>query len=355
MDTVLELAKEPLVQAAAGILGSIIAAWLVEVVISRLLAAAAAKTETDADDQVVEVIRRPVFLTVLFWGLGYSMSLLLEPEQYRNFVVPLLKTFSIFIWAIAGTRVGEIVLKALAAKERPRSMLQPRTLPVFDIFMRILVVSGAMYFMFLAWNIDLTAWMASAGVLGIAFGFAAKDTLANLFSGIFILADGPYKVKDWIVLDDNLRGEVTHIGIRSTRILTSDGVEITVPNAVIGNAQLRNETGGPTRRQRLRVSFSVAYGSDVAQVREVVLGCIVGADEVLTTPEPRVRFRKLGDSGLEFELWAWFEEPPMRDIIVDDLTTRIYDALNVAKIEIPFPKHDVYIRAMPTPERQPKS
>jgi small-conductance mechanosensitive channel len=81
----------------------------------------------------------------------------------------------------------------------------------------------------------------------------------------------------------------------------------------------------------------------------------VGADEVLTTPEPRVRFRKLGDSGLEFELWAWFEEPPMRDIIVDDLTTRIYDALNVAKIEIPFPKHDVYIRAMPTPERQPKS
>lgn len=352
MDTVLELAKEPLVQAAAGILGSIIAAWLVEVVISRLLAAAAAKTETDADDMIVEVIRRPVFLTVLFWGLGYSMSLLLEPEQYHNIIVPLLKTFSIFIWAIAGTRVGEIVLKAVAAKERPRSMLQPRTLPVFDIFMRILVVSGAMYFMFLAWNIDLTAWMASAGVLGIAFGFAAKDTLANLFSGIFILADGPYKVKDWIVLDNNLRGEVTHIGIRSTRIMTNDEVEITVPNAVIGNAQLINETGGGSSRQRLRVPFSVAYGSDIAQVRKVVLECIVGAERVLDTPSPRTRFRNLGDSGLEFVLEIWFDEPQVRDVIVDDMNTRIYNALNAANIEIPYPKQDVYIRAMPTQERQ---
>lgn len=347
MDTVLELSKEPLVQAAAGILGSILAAWLIEIIISTALVKAAAKTQTDADDKIIEIIRRPIFLTVLLWGLGYSASLLLEPENYENRVVPLLETVTIFLWAIASTRVGEVLLKTFADKERPRAMLQPRTLPVFDIFMRILVVSGAMYFIFLAWEIDLTAWMASAGVLGIAFGFAAKDTLANLFSGIFILADGPYKVKDWIVLDNDLRGEVTHIGIRSTRIMTNDEVEITVPNAIIGNAQLINETGGGSRRQRLRVPFSVAYGSDVAQVREIVVACIVGAKYVLDTPTPRTRFRKLGDSGLEFVLEIWFDEPPVRDVIIDDLNTRIYGALNAANIEIPFPKQDVYIRAMP--------
>jgi small-conductance mechanosensitive channel len=347
MDTVLELAKEPLVQAAAGIIGSIIAAWLAELLISTLIARAAAKTETDADDKIVEILRRPIFLTVLLWGIGYSTSLLLEPENYHNRVIPLLETVTIFLWAIAGTRVGEVLLKTFAAKERPRAMLQPRTLPVFDIFMRILVVSGAMYFMFLAWNIDLTAWMASAGVLGIAFGFAAKDTLANLFSGIFILADGPYKVKDWIILDDNRRGEVTHIGIRSTRIMTNDEIEITIPNAVIGNAQLINETGGGSRRQRLRVPFAVAYGSDIAQVREVVLESIAGAERILDTPTPRTRLRRLGDSALEFELELWFDDPPVRDVIVDDVATRIYNALNAAKIEIPYPKQDVYIRSMP--------
>jgi MscS family membrane protein len=348
MDTVLELAQEPLVQAAAAILGSIIAALLAELLISTLIARLAAKTETDADDKIIEIIRRPIFLTVLLWGLGYSAALLIDPEHYQSRVVPLLETVSIFIWAIAGTRVGEVLLKTFAAKDRPRAMLQPRTLPVFDIFMRILVVSGAMYFMFLAWEIDLTAWMASAGVLGIAFGFAAKDTLANLFSGIFILADGPYKVKDWIILDDNRRGEVTHIGIRSTRIMTNDEIEITIPNAVIGNAQLINETGGGSRRQRLRVPFSVAYGCDIAQVRETVLACIEGAQHVLATPTPRTRLRRLGDSGLEFELELWFDEPQVRDVIVDDVATRIYNALNAASIEIPYPKQDVYIRSMPS-------
>jgi MscS family membrane protein len=347
MDAVLELVKEPLIQAAIGLVASIVGAWLAELIIATAIARLAAKTQTDADDKIVEIIRRPIFLTVLLWGLGYSSSLLLEPESYQNRVVPLLETFTIFIWAIAGTRVGEVLLTTFAAKERPRAMLQTRTLPVFDIFMRILVVSGALYFIFLAWEIDLTAWMASAGVLGIAFGFAAKDTLANLFSGIFILADGPYKVKDWIILDDNRRGEVTHIGIRSTRIMTNDEIEITIPNAVIGNAQLINETGGGSRRQRLRVPFSVAYGSDIAQVREVVLGCIVGAERILDVPTPRTRLRKLADSGLDFELELWFDEPQVRDVIVDDVATRIYNALNAAKIEIPYPKQDVYIRAMP--------
>jgi MscS family membrane protein len=347
METVLELVQEPWVQAAAGILAAFLAAWLAELVIATAIARAAAKTQTDADDKIVEIIRRPIFLTVLLWGLGYSGSLLVEPDHYHDRVVPLLETVTIFIWAIGVTRVSAVLLQTFAAKDRPRAMLQPRTLPVFDIFMRILVVSGAMYFMFLAWEIDLTAWMASAGVLGIAFGFAAKDTLANLFSGIFILADGPYKVKDWIILDDKRRGEVTHIGIRSTRIMTNDEIEITIPNAVIGNAQLINETGGGSRRQRLRIPFSVAYGSDIAQVREVVLASVVGAQYVLDTPTPRTRLRALGNSGLEFGLELWFDDPPIRDAILDDVATRIYNALNAANIEMPYPKQDVYIRAMP--------
>lgn len=347
MDTVLELAQEPWIQAAVGVVASLLGAWLAELLIAGLIGKVASKTKTDVDDKIVEIIRRPIFLTVMLWGLGHSTSLLMEAESYHNRIVPLLETLTIFIWSIAGTRVGAVVLGAIAAKDRPHAVLQPRTLPVFDIFMRILVISGALYAMFLAWEIDLTAWLASAGVIGIAFGFAAKDTLANLFSGIFILADGPYKVKDWIILDEKRRGEVTHIGIRSTRIMTNDEIEITIPNAVIGNAQLINETGGGSRRQRLRVPFSVAYGSEIAHVRQVVLTCIQGTQYMLDTPTPRTRLRRLGNSGLEFEVELWFDEPPLRDAIVDDVATRIYEALNAAQIEMPYPKQDVYVRAMP--------
>ncbi len=350
MEVILELIQEPLIQSAGVIIGSIIAAWLIELLITKTLAAAAAKTKTDVDDKVVEIIRRPVFLSVLIYGLDWAADLLDLPPRLSNPIDSLLKTLIILIWSIAATRIGAVVLISLAARERKRSMLQPRTLPVFDILMRIVVVAGAIYAMFLAWHIDLTAWLASAGILGVAFGFAAKDTLANLFSGIFILADGPYKVHDWIVLDDQLRGEVTHIGIRSTRILTPDDVEITVPNAIIGNAQLLNETGGPYRRQRVRIYLSVAYGSDVDKVREVLLACTEGAPHILDRPDsakPRTRFRSLGESGLEFELWVWIDDPKLRELVVDDMTTRVYKALNAAGIEIPYAKRDIYIKQMP--------
>ena len=90
----------------------------------------------------------------------------------------------------------------------------------------------------------------------MAVGFAAKDTLANLFGGIFILADAPYKVGDFVVLGSGERGEVTQVGLRSTRILTRDDVEVTVPNAMIANDTIVNESGGPWVKHRVRVRVS---------------------------------------------------------------------------------------------------
>ncbi len=347
MEFIRHLLSIPYVQALGVALLSVIGAWLVEWGITRTIAVAASKTKTDLDDAIVEIIRRPIFLSLLLYGLSWSVDLLKLAEGLSAPMTSLLETLAIVIWTMAVIRVGTLVLQSWSAKARERSMLQPRTLPVFDMVLKTMVIAASFYFVFLAWDIDLTAWLASAGILGVAVGFAAKDTLANLFSGIFILADGPYKVKDWIVLDNDLRGEVTHIGIRSTRVLTNDDVEITVPNAIIGNAQVLNETGGPYVRQRVRVKFSVAYGSVLEQVREVVLAGLVGTPHVMTNPAPVIRFRSLGDSGLEFEAWVWIEVPKLRDAVVDDVTTRIYDSLNAVNIEIPYAKTDVYIKQMP--------
>ena len=346
-DVVRDLFSDPLLQASGVVMLSVAAAFLAEYTINKTLVVAASKTRTPVDDAIVEIIRRPVFLSVLVYGLDLAVELVQLPVRVSNPIAAVLKTLIIFVWALAGMRVGSILLQSFSERARPRSMLQPTTLPVFDILLKTLVIAAGIYFIFLAWKIDLTAWLASAGIIGIAVGFAAKDTLANLFSGIFIIADQAYKVKDWIVLDGELRGEVTHIGLRSTRILTPDDVEITVPNAVIGNAQLLNETGGPYTRQRVRIHLSVAYGSDVDQVREVLTQCTLDAPHILTQPKPHARFRELGDSGLVFELWVWIDEPKARELVIDEMTTRVYKSLNAANIEIPYAKQDVYIRQMP--------
>jgi len=164
---------------------------------------------------------------------------------------------------VAILRFGHYLIGFLSSDPERYKLFTPRTRPLFQMILKIFVIIGAIYIVLLVWNQDVTAWLASAGIIGIAIGFAAKDTLANFFSGIFILADAPYKIGDYIVLVDGTRGRITDIGIRSTRMLTRDDVEIIVPNAVIGNSQVVNQSGGPYEMFRLRVPFSVAYGSDI--------------------------------------------------------------------------------------------
>jgi MscS family membrane protein len=209
------------------------------------------------------------------------------------------------------------------------------------------MIAAAIYFILVSWNINVSAWLASAGITGIAVGFAAKDTLANLFSGIFILADAPYKIGDFVNLDSGDRGEVTHVGLRSTRLLTRDDVEITVPNSVIANAKIINETGGRHEKERVRVKIGVAYGSDVDRLRDVILEIGNANPETCGDPEPRVRFRQFGDSSLDFELLCWIDGPVKRGRILDALNTEVYKALAREGIEIPYPKRDVYIKQMP--------
>ncbi|HIP49961.1 MAG TPA: mechanosensitive ion channel, partial [Candidatus Pacebacteria bacterium] len=175
-----------------------------------------------------------------------------------------------------------------------------------------------------------------------------KDTLANLISGIFILTDAPYKIGDWILLDTGERGEVTDIGIRTTRIKNTDDMEVTVPNAVIGSATLTNESGGEEgKTYRVRVPFGVAYGSDIDEVEEVVLDIAANNSYVLKSPEPRARFRAFGASSLDYELLVWIESSAKKGVTIHQLNRAIYKTFNDRNIEIPFAKQDLYIKELP--------
>jgi len=263
-----------------------------------------------------------------------------------------LRTFGIAIWGLTLSRLLSSLLRIIAARAHS-GPIQRSTLPLFMNSSKIFFFGGATYLLFLTWHIDISAWMASAGIIGIAVGFAAKDSLANLFSGIFIITDSPYRVGDYVNLDTGERGQVTDIGLRSTRILTRDDVEIIIPNSAMGNAKIINESGGPFRYQRIRVPVGVAYGSDVDQVKKVLLDVAMQEADVRQDPEPRIRFRALGDSGLNFELLCWIELPEDRGRVIDILLTTIYKRLGQEGIEIPYPKRDVYVRQLPVTHSQP--
>ena len=196
----------------------------------------------------------------------------------------------------------------------------------------------------MSWDIDVTAWVASAGILSVVIGFAAKDTLGNLFAGIFIMADSPYKEGDYINLDSGERGFVRHIGIRSTRILTRDAVEIIIPNSVIATSKIVNESGGYSEVERIRITLDVAYGTNIEKAKKIMYDIAVLSENVCQDPDPRVRFRTFGESGLQLQLLAWIEKPELRGRVIDELSTSIYNTFNEEKIEIPFPQRTVHIK-----------
>jgi small-conductance mechanosensitive channel len=323
---------------------TVVLAVIVRLVFSRLVLRLTHRTKTTVDDQIVESFRRPLILVILLAGLGLTLHGLEMPELVRFASLGAIKTIAIVVISSAAMRISHVLLDALSRQVDRVSFIQPKTLPLLEIIAKVLIFGGGAYFVFLAWNIDVTTWLASAGIIGIAVGFAAKDTLANLFSGIFILADAPYQIGDFIILDNGLRGQVLEIGIRSTRILTRDDIEVTLPNAVIAGSKIVNETSGKDQKMRVRVQVSVAYGSDVDQVRRVLLECVEGVDNVEDTPSPRVRFRRFGDSGLDFELLAWVTEPVFRGRALDDLNTKVYKRFGEEGIEIPYPKLDLYVK-----------
>ena len=268
-------------------------------------------------------------------------------EWWRWAILAVLKTLLVLFWSRFLLLLARILLRRSSLSSNRFRLIRSQTLTLFENLALVLIVALAAYLIFSAWDIDMTAWFASAGIAGIAIGFAAKDTLANLFSGVFILADAPYKIGDFVVLDSGERGRVTHIGIRSTRLLTRDDVEVTIPNSIMGNSKIINESGGPYEKHRVRVQVAVAYGSDVDRVREVLMGVATSQDGICEDPEPRVRFRSFGPSGLDFELLCWIDEPVLRGWALDALNTAVYKRFAQEGIEIPLPKQDLYIKEMP--------
>lgn len=320
---------------------ALVVAVVTRFLLLRVLRRLALRTRLSIDDSLIDLMRWPLFASILVLGIALALKPMgLQAKAIdRSFL-----SLAVLIWAPFAFKASTLLLRAASEDEGLFRALEPRTFPLFDNLTKVLLFSGLTYVIFSRiWSIDPAGFLVSAGIAGIAIGFAAQDTLSNLFAGVFIIADAPYAVGDFIHLDSGERGLVLHIGLRSTRILTRDDIQITIPNAVMGQAKITNESGGPTPKHRIRVAVSCAYGSDIDRVREILVQIAGASAHVCSEPEPRVRFRSFGDSGLNFELCCWIDEPELRGRVMDALHCNVYKRFAAESIEIPYPKRDVYM------------
>lgn len=339
--------SNPYLQAFLVAIGSLIAAKLANWMIVRGIASLARKTKSDLDDELLRLLSGPVFKTVFLTGLLIAFLLLDPPQAMRWTVSNLLKSVVIFIWAMFFIRSSTAIIEWAMQDSTRLKFVQPATKPLFETGTKLVIIALGVYFIMISWGVDPVGWLATAGIAAVAIGLAAQDTLGNLFAGISILADAPYKVGDFIVLDGQDRGQVTQIGLRSSRILTRDDLEITIPNSIIAKSKIVNETAGRWEKQRLRIPVGVAYGSDPDLVKEALLEAVGTEKHVCKHPEPWIKFCSFGDSSLNFEIRCWIRDPEIRGRVIDRINTEVAKVLVRKGIEIPYPKRDLYIKELP--------
>jgi len=322
-------------------------AWVVDLILDRVLTAIVRKSKFHLDDAILAVLHRPIWLSIVLLGAITAVQWISPRPPYPFVLIAVLKSCLVLIWAFAINRVVLRIVEDWIAHWRASGRHGTEMVGLGGNVVRLLVVAGGIFLFLSFWKINITPLLASAGIAGVAVALAAKETLSNFFGGITVLLDQPYKVGDYIILDSGERGEVAEIGLRSTRIVTRDDVQVSIPNSVITNTKVINESA-PEPRFRVRIKVGVAYGSDVDQVEEILLDVASKNPHVSPNPEPRVRFRLFGDSSMDFELLCWAHRPHDKGRIIHELNREIYKSFGRSGIVIPFPQRDVYIHSQGT-------
>ena len=338
----LNISKSPYVNAAVAVIFFIVAAKIADILIDKVFRRFATFTKSDLDDRIIDVIHRPIYFTIIFIGCASAVVYLKGSPKAVFYINNSIYSLVSVIWAFTAINLSAVIIGHLTSGASDETGLRKDVVPLFENIFKLLTITAVLMVILSIWKINITPLLASAGIVGVAIAIAAKDTLSNFFGGISIFMDRPYKIGDYIVLNSGERGEVVAIGMRSTRIKTRDDILISIPNSILANSKIINESA-PVPNFRVRIPVSVAYGSDIDLVEKTLLDIASNNDQILPEPAPRVRFREFGDSALNFELLCWAREPSLRGRTIHELNCTIYKKFNEKGITIPFPQRDLHI------------
>ena len=297
-----------------------------------------------SNPQTIHSFRRIVFYALVAIALTYAT---------RLFGLTVLENvFQALLIILAAGPTKDILIVALTYLEQ---RLAARTNTkvddiLFDLLNRF---SGAILYVtavILALDvigINVMPFIAGAGVAGIAIGFAAKDTLSNLIAGVLLIIDRPFEVGDrievWSARKDSASwGDVIDIGLRATKIKTTDNIVIIIPNNEIMKRDIVNYTI-LTAKIRVRVNIGIAYEADIRKAKAVIIDVARRMDWAADTPAPKVVVRNFGDSSVDLQLRVWIKEARRRMDTISFVIDQVKEAFDQAGIEIPYPKRDIQI------------
>ncbi|MGB9080625.1 MAG: mechanosensitive ion channel domain-containing protein [Desulfuromonadaceae bacterium] len=299
-------------------------------------------TATDLDDRVLQ--RVIPYVSRLFVVLGAYLAIRSLPLNEKLILIASGVIYIILVVIVCNLiyhLFGELLKWYAAGQEDTAgAAMSLQMMPVAEKIVSLFLMGAALIVVLKHFNYDILSLVTALGIGSLAIGMAAKDTLAHMISGFTIMLDRPFRIGDRIQLVGGQIGDVTDIGLRSTKIKTLDNQLLIIPNSDLCNTMLTNQAF-PNSRAKGRINIGVAYGSDVDLVKQLLVATAGEVGAVLADPPPEAYFASFGDSALNMALFFWVEEYGTLFVVTDKINTLILKRFAEHSIEIPFPTRTV--------------
>ena len=303
------------------------------------------KTKNKFDDILISTLEKPLSFLFIAIGIFFAKSvLILSPtlDNLLNHTIQSIVLFSVFL--VFYNSIEPISTKAQNTTTKYGKELSKDLATFVTKTLKFLVVAVGISTIFQEWGYNVGAFLASLGLIGMAFALAAKDTAANLFGSLVIFGDRPFKIGDWIKTPD-VEGVVEEIGVRSTKIRTFAKALVTVPNAVLANSAILNWS--KMNKRRIKMTLGLTYDTTQSQMNSMIedIKAMLNTHEDIDKEVIYIYFTDFNDSSLGIFCYffttstKWDKYMSVRE----DVNLKIMQIVENRKANFAFPSQSLYL------------
>lgn len=300
------------------------------------------RTASRFDDIVLDMVEEPVVVAVALGGAWVALSTLTLPQALTAWIANVLYIVLTLLFAWLLNRLLDALVSEYVVPfvERSESDFDDQLLPILRRGTRMAIWALAVIVGADNAGYDIGAVLAGLGIGGLAFALAAQDSVANLFGGVTIFVDQPFRIRDRIVVE-GFDGYVREIGLRSTRLETLDNRMVTMPNSKVANALIENISSEPAKRETLLIGLT--YDTSAERLEEAMQILRRICEELPDVTLERVIFDSFGDFSLNLECVYHIAKHCDPWVKRGEFNHEVLRRFNAANLSFAFPTQTVYL------------
>ncbi|WP_028949738.1 mechanosensitive ion channel family protein [Sulfurihydrogenibium subterraneum] len=318
--------------------------YIIRILTIEFLKKLAQKTPTKLDDVIYKAIRLPSLLWIFIISLHITLTFLDISERHYHLSTKIINTLLILSITIFLANLSTRLLKLYMEE---KNLPTTGTSLIFIIINTVIYIVGILIILSNL-NVPITPIITTLGIGGLAVGLALKDTLSNIFSGLYILVEKRINIGDLIELENGKKGYVVNISWRTTTLKTLTNDTVIIPNEKLAQSVILNYAK-PVNITRTSIEIPVSYDTDIDKLEKIILEEVEKYSKedskLFLNPEPTFRFVPgFGDSSLNFTLYVYVLDYEGGFAVQSELRKRIFKRLKAENIEIPYPQLDVHLK-----------